>query len=443
MNKYFMVVVKLSEEKLVRNLTLKEAIAIGVGGMIGGGIFAVIGPVVGFTANYVFISLLFCTIAAIFTGYNYSLLAKKYPNSGASYTYLTNSFGVFIGGVAGWLLWFGYVSASALYAVTFGLYTFHFVPINWKILAILLVIVFTIVNIRGVKETGFIENIIVAGKVSILVIFIVAGIYYLGFLKVIAFDPTYPPNVYSTTDLIRNLIIGSALIFVAYEGFELIATSAEEIIEPERNIPRAIFVSVIIVSLIYLFTALVSIKTVDISLFAESESPLIISAEKFLGIFGEILMWIGSVLSTASALNASLYGASRILYAMARDGLTPSTLNGIHATRKTPHFSILTTALTAVALIVVGLLEDVAALASLYFMLIFVGVNLASIHLQRKKVIKNNIVLSVIPIIIILISVGYSLVFLMNTLRLMILGISVTASLLLVYHYNRGKRENK
>ncbi|MGQ4832387.1 MAG: APC family permease [Candidatus Asgardarchaeia archaeon] len=430
----------MREEKFSRSLTLKEAIAIGVGGMIGGGIFAVIGPVVGLTANYVLISLLFCTIAAIFTGYNYSLLAKKYPNSGASYTYLTNTFGIFVGGIAGWLLWFGYVSASALYAVTFGLYTFHFIPVDWKILAIILVILFTIVNIKGVKETGFVENIIVAGKVSILIIFIVAGIYYLGLAKVLAFNPAYPPNVYNTTDLIRNLIMGSALIFVAYEGFELIATSAEEIVDPQKNIPRAIFASVIIVSLIYLFTALVSIKTVDIALFAESESPLIISAQKFLGILGEILMWIGSVLSTASALNASLYGASRILYAMARDGLTPSLLNGIHSQRKTPHFTIAATALTAIALIVVGFLEDVAALASLYFMLIFMGVNLSAIHLQKKNEINNNIAISIIPIIIILIAVGYSLMYLMNPLRLVILGVSLAVSLLLVYYYRKIRK---
>ena len=240
----------MRRDTLARNLKLKEAIAIGIGGMIGGGIFSVIGLVVGLTGSYVFASLFFCTVAAIFTGYNYSLLARKYPSSGASYTYITQSFGKILGGVAGWILWFGYVAASALYAVTFGLYTSYFLDVDWKTLGLLLIVLFTTINIRGVKETGFVENIIVAGKVLILLIFIIFGLSYIGIVKFLNFNFSYPNGVSSVFDLTRNIIMGSALIFVAYEGFELIAASAEEIENPEKNIGIAIHVSIIIVSLI-------------------------------------------------------------------------------------------------------------------------------------------------------------------------------------------------
>ncbi|MCD6514569.1 MAG: amino acid permease [Candidatus Odinarchaeota archaeon] len=430
----------MRRDTLARNLKLKEAIAIGIGGMIGGGIFSVIGLVVGLTGSYVFASLFFCTVAAIFTGYNYSLLARKYPSSGASYTYITQSFGKILGGVAGWILWFGYVAASALYAVTFGLYTSYFLGVDWKTLGLLLIVLFTTINIRGVKETGFVENIIVAGKVLILLIFIIFGLSYIGIVKFLNFNFSYPNGVSSVFDLTRNIIMGSALIFVAYEGFELIAASAEEIENPEKNIGIAIHVSIIIVSLIYIFTAMVSVMVVDPTLFSESEGPLIIAAKKFLGVIGEILMGVGSVLATASALNASLYGASRIMYAISRDGLAPSILNNIHSKRKTPHFSILFTSLASAILVVIGFLEDVASLASLFFMMIFMAVNLSVINLQKRGIIKNNLIISIIPIIFIGITIAYLLSYLMNILRMMVLLGALIVSISINFHYGRKQK---
>ena len=399
---------------LKRNLGLTEAVTIGIGGMIGGGIFAVIGLVIGLAGYFVYLSLIYCTVIAVFTGYNYAILAKAYPSSGAGYTFVRVGFGDKIGGIIGWMLWFGYVAAIALYAVSFGLYISYFFPYNWKIYSLLLIFLFTIINFRGVKETGFIENLIVGTKVGILLVFIIGGLLV---TNVFPFFERSLNNLsqIGTSQLI-NILLGGTLIFIAYEGFELIATSAEEIKNPEKNITYAIFISIAIVSIIYFFTAVISVSVASPSTISNSEGPLIVAAKQFLGAFGEVLLGLGGVLATASALNASLYGASRVLFAISRDGIGPYRLTNIHSKRATPYNSIILTALAATGLTLIGVLAEVSTLSSLFFLFIFLAVNLVAVKLEIKGELKNNPIISFMPVLLIIFSIYLLLQYLMTPL---------------------------
>jgi len=412
-----------SESKgLVREFKLLEAVTIGVGGMIGGGIFAAIGQVTRLADDMVLYSLLFCTIAALLTGYNYAKLAEKFPSSGASYTYVSKGFGQKLGSSVAWLLWFGYSSASAFYAVSFGLYLGHFINVNWRILSLGLIAIMTLINLGGLKYLGKSENAIVFGKISILIVFIIAGLFFINVDKV-----TYmanPINLSSTPSLI-NTILGGALIFIAYEGFELIATSAEELNEPEKNIKIAIFLSIITVSIVYMLSVIVSLSVVNVTEFSSSEAPLVIAAEKFLGPLGGIMMGIGAVLSTSSALNASIYGSSRILYSLARDGGAPKKLAEINNRTNIPQYSVLFTAMLATILVTLGVVEEVSALSSMFFLMIFLMVNLTSIKLTREAVIRVNYAISLIATIMVTIPIGFILAYLMTPLLWTMLFVSL------------------
>lgn len=407
---------------LVREFKLLEAITLGIGGMIGGGIFAAIGQVVLLADGLVFFSLFFCTIVALLTGYSYAKLAEKYPSSGASYTYVKNGFGSKIGSAVAWLLWFGYASASAFYAVSFGLYVSYFININWRILGISLIALLTLINLGGTKFVGKSENTIVFGKVGILLFFIIIGLFHLNFDKIAVMSDPSALNEFSA---ITSAVLGSAIIFIAYEGFELIATSAEELHNPERNVKIAIFVSIIIVSIIYLLSIVVSLSVVTESNFSSSEAPLVIAAQKFLGSGGAILLGIGAVLATGSALNASLYGSSRILFSLARDGGAPKKLSIISSRTNIPQYSIIFTALMATILATLGVIKEVSALSSMFFLIIFFMVNLTTIKLILDKKITANLVISLLATILITIPIAFILTYLMTALLWVMLVVSI------------------
>jgi len=156
--------------RLARSLTFGEAVSIGIGAMIGGGIFAVIGIIVGIAGIFAPVSLILCTLIALFTGYSYAYLSRKYPLCGASYTYVKEIFGELAGGLTGWISWFACVSACAMYAVAFGYYMSYFVRVPWEIWGALLIILLVIVNILGAKAMGRFESILVALKVGILLL---------------------------------------------------------------------------------------------------------------------------------------------------------------------------------------------------------------------------------------------------------------------------------
>lgn len=392
---------ELYEVELVRELGLVEAITIGIGGMIGGGIFTVIGLVIGIAGKFVFLSLTLCTFSALLTGYSYSALAEKYPNSGASYTYVKAGFGNFAGGFVAWLIWFGYISSCSLYAVSFGYYMSYFVNSSWKAWSTLLIIFLTVLNLKGAKKTGSVENILVAAKIVVLLLFVGAGLFFAMQTGLIKKLGVYIPSCDRKNLDFLGIILGSGLIFIAYEGFELIATSAEELENPRKNIRRAIYISIIIVSTIYLLVTLVSLTVINPVKLMVSGAPLAEAAERFMGNVGGIVLGAGGLFATASAFNASLYGSSRMMFALARDDLAPKKLVKLSKKTKVPYISIIFTSSVICMLTLAGVLQDVAALSSLFFLIIFFMVNLSAFKLSMKKILKSHALFSIVASIII------------------------------------------
>lgn len=368
----------MSEARLSRRLGLMEAVTIGIGGMIGGAIFEAIGVIAGVVGPGMVFSFMFAALLALLTGYSYTKLGPMFPESGGSFTYVYRAFGgrlfsVFIG----YMLWFSYAAASSLYAIAFSSYMRLFLPsINPLLTALLVLFTFFALNLRGVKEVGSTQNVLVLVKVGALVVLI-----SLALTKIAPenFDPLLPNGVLA-------VFIGSSLIFIGYEGFDIIGTSAEELKDPRRTIPRAIYISILIVSTLYILVSLVSVGVIRYSELAGQHAPLAVVAGRAAGDWGAMLLGVGGLVSTASALNAALYGASRVAYNLAMHNILPKWFGRLNK-RRVPYVPVVGTSVVIAALVLMGLLSRdgarfASALSSASFMLIFFLVTLSNYKLR-------------------------------------------------------------
>ena len=226
---------------------LWSAIAIGIGGMIGAGIFSILGIATEIAGNLIYVSFIIGGGIALLSAYSYAKLGSKYPSAGGPVEFLIRGFGDgILSGGFNFLLYFGYIIALSVYAKAFGNYAATFLssypsPATATILAIFIILIFTFINLLGAKAVGKSETLIVAIKVGILVTFAIVGFF---FIKI---------SLLSVSNLIPidNVLTGAAMLFLGYEGFGLITNTAEDIDKPQKNIPRALYLAVILVMLIY------------------------------------------------------------------------------------------------------------------------------------------------------------------------------------------------
>ena len=381
----------MSEERdQERALGLPELIAIGVGGMIGGGIFSVLGMAVQIAGHAAPLAFALGSFVALAAGYSYIKLALGFRRDGASFTYLEQAFPdrPNVAGVAGWTVIVGYVGTLALYAFTFGAYGAHLLgeeghsTLRMSLSAGVLLF-FMGVNLVGAKMTGRTEDLIVYAKILLLGIFVVAGI---GTVSVDRLTPVFDKGAASP-------FVAGALIFVAFEGFQLITNGVTETLDPERNIPRGIYGSIVITSAIYVGVAVVAIGNMDIgALVAAEEYALAVAAGPSLGDAGPILVDIAALLATSSAINATLFGASRMLADMAAEERVPRAFS--HRTRqRVPWAAVVVVAGLGTAFTVLSNLETIATFSSLTFLLVSMAVSVANLRLRKKTESKAAMVL--------------------------------------------------
>jgi amino acid transporter len=374
-----MVAHERGEERLPRRLGTLEAVTIGIGGMIGGAIFEAIGVAAGMAGPSVVITFCFGALMASLTGYSYGKLGAKFPEAGGSFSYISRAFkGKSLRVLMGYLIWFAYISAAALYTLGFASYMRVFVPLvpDW-FFAFGLVAAFTLVNLRGVKETGMAQNFMVSLKVLILLALVVVS---LGSLHVDNFVPLFPFGVPSS-------LLALGIIFIGYEGFDIIGTSGEELKEPSKQIPRAIFLSIVVVSFLYISVSAVSIGVLGYDELRTSSAPLTRVALRAAGPLGALALGVGGVLSTASAFNAALYGASRISFSLSRSNVLPKQIGRLNR-MASPYTAVAVTAVLAALLTTVSLLSEAAvkfaaSLSSAAFIFVFLMVNLANYRLRH------------------------------------------------------------
>lgn len=429
------------ERRLIRRLSLTEAVTIGVGASIGAGVFTSINLAMWESGIGSVLTFLLCSVSAFLVGYSYIKLSSIYPESGASYSYIAKAFNhPFIVFVSGCTLWLAYVIACSTYTVGFANY-FSYV-LNWenklvvdlllevsglhhasqtvwnlvtppytkKLLMVILTAVFTCLNIIGVSETGKIQTGMVVGKVLILLFFVAVGLIETLSRPRIAFLSPQPeillPQIYTYyiplllpfKNILWGVFSAVAVVFIAFEGFDLIPTAGEELKNP-KVIGRAILITITSISIIYILTLFTLMLLVPWYQTGASEAPLAEAMrETWLNGWGEAVLVAGGILSTASAFNATLFGASRLMFAMARENVLPEWLSNLSKKEKVPYISILLAASVSLAFALTENLELVTSTTGVAFMVIFLLVSISNLRLKDKT--KSNTLIPLTAIVL-------------------------------------------
>ena len=390
---------KLSTEiHLSREMSLLDATMIGVGAMIGAGIFVLTGIAAGVAGPGLIIAFCLNGVVALLTAMSYAELGSCYHDAGGGYLWVKEGLPKWNGFLSGWMSWFAHAVACSLYALGFGAYLEHvlkefnillphmgfFSP--QKVLAACIAILFGYINFRGASETGKIGNIVTLTKIVILGIFIIFG-FQITFGRsdwTTSFTPFLP---HGWAGVIRAM----GLTFIAFQGFEVISQASEEIRNPKKNIPRAVFLSLLIVVPIYLTVAFVSLGSIAPQgmtawdYLAQNKETALVEVSKTFFVGGGVMLLFGGLISTMSALNATVYSSSRVAYAMGRDRNFPAFFSRVHSRNFTPHISVFLSLVIVVAMSVSLNIEDVASAADIMFLLLFLQVNITLIRLRKKR----------------------------------------------------------
>lgn len=418
---------------------LKEAMSIGIGGMVGGGIFAVLGLAVSLAQGGTPVAFLIAGSLALITSYSYAKLSLVYPDRGGTVKFINQGLGknVFSGGLNN-LLWISYIVMLGLYASAFGSYAPNLLSISGStkldshIYSSAIILLATVINYYSIAIVSKIESYAVIIKSIILIGFIGVGIY--GLIG----NPNLEQFQVEHWEGPLGLLTGGMVIFVAYEGFELIANSASDIANPQKNIPRAYYWSVIFVILLYMVIASVTIGSLPFGEIAKAEDYVLAEAAKpMLGKIGFTIMTIAALISTFSAINASLYGGSRVSYEIAEDDELPHELTS--QLWNQPIGLIITAVLTLI-LVNTLKLESISTSGSVGFLLIFSLVNYSAYRLSNE--IKAKKALPFIGFILCLIATFVLIVQQYSDNRIgVIVSISIIFSCFLMeYIYKKSKK---
>lgn len=351
-------------------LRLPELVAIALGGMVGGGIFTILGISVAAIGIWTPLAIALGGAVAALAAYSYVKLGVHYRDEGATYAFFKRSFPGHDFGAAliGWWVIFGYISTIALYAYTFASYAisgFAFADSEpaRKGVALAVIGAFAAVNLWSVRGMGRIEDLMVYTKIVILLV--VAGVLW-GNARLT------PPQIVAAHDggvPFFGIITIAAVTFVAYEGFQLVINATRDMASPERNIPRAIYAAVAAATGLYVVIAIGAILAIPFQDIVEKqEYALAAGAADVLGPVGGYLVVAGALLASMSAISGTLYGASRQLAAIARDGYFPPRLAAPPGT--IPRGAVAAMAACAMGLIVIGNLRLILEFGSVTFLLV-------------------------------------------------------------------------
>ena len=384
--------------ELSRDLTLFHITMMGVGMMIGAGVFVGMGPTIAASGpGGVLLTFSLNALVALCTAMAYAELASAIPHAGGAYNYARVGFGQGVSFLAGWMEWFASAVAGSLYAVTFGTYTVEFFQylfpsalpeahagIAVRIVAVGIAVVFIYINYRGVSETGKTGALITVGQMATLGIVAAAGIAtaVVGPHKLGTFRPFLPHGL-------PAILVTMGLTYVAFEGFEVIAQAGDETVDPRRNLPKAMLYSVGAVAITYLLVAIavvVAVRGVDVSVtewFARNpETAFFRAVERLLPRFGAWLVTAAVIFASTSALNATIFSATRVSYALGRDRMLPPQLSRISRKRHVPHVALLFSAGIVVLVAALLPLKHVGASASIMFLMLFFLVNISVIRIR-------------------------------------------------------------
>jgi len=356
---------------------LLGALSIGIGGMVGGGIFAVLGEAVSIAHGATEIAFLVAGIVALLSAYSYAKLSVAFQSSGGTIVFIDEAFHhSLFSGTMNVILWLSYLITISLYAVAFGSYAQTFftgehIPYLKHILISFAIVFPGAINLVNASLVSKSETIVVIIKLSLMALVIVLGIPYIDVQRL------SPANFEAPL----SIVAAGMIIFVAYEGFELIANAANDIKDPKKNLPRAFYGSVIFVILLYILIAIITVGGVDeATLLDAKDYALAVAAKPALGQFGFTLVAIAALLATFSAINATIFGNARLSFVLALEGELPLIDK---TTSINPLWGVLTTIIFSLVLANTIDLSAIAIIGSASFLLIFTVTNFSAYRLHE------------------------------------------------------------
>lgn len=381
-----------------RNKTLgvPELIAIALGGMVGGGIFTILGISVSMIGAYTPLAIIIGGMIASLAAYSYIKLGIYYKDEGATYSFYKRTFpqSPFAASLIGWWIVFGYISTLALYAYTFASYAisaFDFSHNEWmrKAIAGAVILIFTLINIWSVKGMGKIEDIMVYTKLVILAI--------ISFVLINHSQTTLPVLVENHDHIsLLSILVISSITFVAYEGFQLVIHAVNEMETPEKNIPKAIYSAIFIAIVIYVIISLGAILAIPFEdIIQNKEYALASGANNILGHWGTDLVILGALLATSSAISGTLFGASRLMGVIAKDSYMPEFL--ARQINHIPVYAIISMAILAFLLILAGGLDLILEFGSVTFLLVSLLMAIANYKIHDRT--NSSPVLTILAIV--------------------------------------------
>ena len=391
-----------TQVRLARDLTLTDATLLGVGALMGGGIFVMPGIAAAVTGPSVWVALALNALATLPTLLVYAELASAYHDTGGGYLWVKDSMGPGPGFVAGWMSWFSHAMACGLYALASASYFVFLLGYGgWlapgdhglllKVAALGFTILFVALNYVGVKLTARAENATTIVVLGTLVAFVLFG------LAAVAHHPAQAGERLHLGDVAavfpfgaQGILLTMGLTFIAFEGYEIIAQAGEEVKNARRNVPRAIFLSLAIVAPLLVLVGILSVAAVQDPAGGESwrwlsghaELGLVLAAQQFLP-YGALIVLFGAMLSNLVALNSTIYSSSRVSFAMARDRALPAVLARVSPRSRTPDASILFSGALIAVMATTLPITAVAAAADIMFLMLFFLVNVSYIKLRK------------------------------------------------------------
>jgi basic amino acid/polyamine antiporter, APA family len=405
---------------------------VGIAAMIAGAIFILVGPGISLAGGAVIIAFAINGIITLFTAMAYAELGSAMPEAGGGYLWIREGLPRPNAFISGWMAWLAHAIAGSLYAVGFASFLFSLLkmlnivtdnqqvlfgifPIE-KLMAVACVAAFTYINIKGTSETGKTGNIVTFIQLGTIGALIIAGFWSM------YLHPEWTGNF---TDFIPNgiggLVAAMGLTFIAFEGYEVIVQTGEEVKNPKKNIPRAIFISLGLVVTLYSLVAFVSIAGIfppggepAWKFIGENKQLGIMEAARLLLPYGAFIVLAGGIVSSLAGINATTFSSARVAFAMGRHYNLPHKLSSIHPVNKTPHVAIALSGMIMAFMACVLPLADIAVAAGVIFLLLFSQVNIAVITIRRIYGDKLSYgfkipLFPVIPIIGIFLNLGLAL----------------------------------
>lgn len=377
-----------SSQELERTLGLKAALAIGVGTMVGAGIFVFPGIAAGYTGPAAMISFALGGGIALLVALSTAELATAMPESGGAYFFVSRTFGPFAGFLIGIGQWIGLIFASAFYLTGFGQYAIDLIeeagfdlgnPVI--LLALATALILTVINILGTEGAGRVQN-----RIVIVLTAILTFLFGYGLMNAVGIVGSTEWPVPFAPKGIWPIFTTTALIFTSYLGFVQIATVAGEIKEPQKNLPRALIGSVVIVMILYIMALFVSTSVLSTEKLAElGETAMVDVARSLVGHTGALAILAAGLLATLSSANASILSSSRAVYALSNDDMMPSAMSSVNRRFGTPHIALLAVGIPIASLTLLGRIEILAEVASLLHLVMYGMICVTLLRIKHQK----------------------------------------------------------